>query len=176
MKILFLTVISLLMYLPEKDSKPSLNEIRELFFNMDRDSSGALSLFESISSESYDDPIMQAYAGATEAAAAECVDGAFNKLEYFSRGKKNLENAVERAPQNPEIRFLRFITQTNLPDFITYDNIREDKSLILEHLPQLMEDDQQNWFWIEAAQVMADSGKLNKKEKELLEQLLRKNK
>lgn len=176
MKILILAIISLIVYLPEKNSPPTMDKVRQQFFKMDRVSCGALSLFESIKAESYQNPLLQAYAGATEAASAECVDGAFNKLEYFSRGKNNLEKAVENAPQDAEIRFLRFVTQSNLPDFITYDNIREDKSLILEQLPQLMEDDQQNWFWIKAAEVMADSGKLNKKEKELLEQLLRKNK
>ncbi|MFP4470344.1 MAG: hypothetical protein ACLFPE_06655, partial [Bacteroidales bacterium] len=170
-----LLIILILIANPEKNEKPEIDEIRRMFFTMDREQCGTLLLFRAIESDSYSDPLLQAYAGATEAASAECVDGAFNKLESFSRGKNNLEDAVERDPQNPEIRFLRFATQVNLPNFITYDNIRDDKTLILNRLPQLLGGKSNEDFWVRVAEFMAATNALNKNEKKRVEQLLQTN-
>ena len=144
-------------------AQPSIEDLRVSIFKMEQDSCSAVDLFESIKSGSYNSALLQAYAGATEAASAQCVKGAFTKLEYFSRGKKNLEAAIEKDPENPEIRFLRFATQVNAPNFLEYDNTKEDVDFILEKLPVLLENE--NPFWNKAAQAMIDSGKLSKKEK-----------
>lgn len=145
-------------------SQPSIENLRKLFFEMDRDSCRTLTIFEKIKSAQYASALLQAYAGATEAAAAECVKGAFTKLEYFSRGKKNLEAAVEQDPKNPEIRFLRFATQVNAPNFLEYDNTREDKALILAQIPVAISDARNQDFWKQVAGFMIDSGKLSKTE------------
>ncbi len=144
--------------------QPSINELREVFFEMDRDSCNALSVFERVKSAQYESALLQAYAGATEAAAAECVKGAFTKLEYFSRGKKNIETAIEQEPKNPEIRFLRFATQINAPNFLEYDNTREDKEMILTQIPVAISKGQNEHFWKNVAGFMIDSGKLSKTE------------
>lgn len=149
-------------------SQPSIENLRIQFFDMEKDSCSAVDVFESIKSEAYPSALLQAYAGATEAAAAQCVKGAFTKLEYFSRGKKNLESAIEKEPENAEIRFLRFATQVNAPNFLEYDNINEDIDFILEKLPKLLENDAAKSFWLKVAHAMTDSGKLSKKEADKL--------
>ena len=145
-------------------SQPSIENLRKLFFEMDRDSCHAHTIFETIKSTQYSSALLQAYAGAIEAAAAECVKGAFTKLEYFSRGKKNLEAAIEQEPKNPELRFLRFATQVNAPNFLEYDNTREDKEMILEQIPVAINNGQNQKFWRQVAGFMIDSGKLSKTE------------
>jgi hypothetical protein len=115
--------------------------------------------------------LLLAYAGATEAASAPCIKGAFKKLEYFSRGKKNLEKAVQTSPKNTEIRFLRFATQANIPSFIEYNNLDEDKPIILKQLPVLLADEKLNTFWLRASDFMLKSGKLNKEEEKTVKSL-----
>lgn len=151
-------------------AQPAIDKLRVAFFEMERDTCSAIGIFESIKSDTYNTALLQAYAGATEAASAQCVKGAFTKLEYFSRGKKNLEAAFEKEPENPEIRFLRFATQVNAPNFLEYNNTSEDIDFILDKLPGLLEND--NPFWEKAARAMIDSGKLSKKEKERMHSLL----
>ncbi len=145
-------------------AQTSIEDLRVSIFNMEADSCSAVEIFESIKSNSYQSALLQAYAGAMEAASAQCIKGAFTKLEYFSRGKKNLEAAVEREPENAEFRFLRFATQINAPNFLEYDNTKEDVDFILEKLPDLLKNETQKVFWLKAARAMIDSGKPSKKE------------
>lgn len=167
-----LSLLLSLQFLPAK-SQPALEQIRADFFEIGNDSCGALQLFESLKNENYSSPLIRAYAGASEAAAATCVKGAFNKLEYFSRGKKNLEAAIEMDSKNAEIRFLRFATQANAPNFLEYDNIKEDKALILEQLPALLKQDSNHDFWLKAADFMLASEKLSKNESAGLKELIK---
>jgi hypothetical protein len=165
-------LLLLILFFASANSQPELSKIRTGFFEMENDSCGAMQLFRSIQKENYNDALMQAYAGATEAAAARCAKGAFTKLEYFSRGKKNLEAAIEQEPDNAEIRFLRFATQASAPNFLDYDNQREDKKLILAQMPQRLKESQNRSFWIKAATFMIDSGKLTKEESQKVEMML----
>ncbi len=147
------------------------DSLKMKFFEMEKDSCLALDFFNAVAADEYLSSTDRAWAGAFEAASATCVRGAFRKLEYFSRGKKNLEEAVAAEPQNPEIRFLRFATQSQAPNFLEYDNTRDDKVLILEALPQLLQQNQTKKFWKEASQFMLNSGKLSKSESELVKDL-----
>lgn len=174
--LLLMTALVLMLSLQAYAGQPTLNDVRKQFFAMNPDSCSALKIFESIEANDYQSAILRAYAGATEAASAECVKGAFTKLEYFSRGKKNIEKAIEQQPENTEIRFVRFATQTNLPDFIEYNNIREDKAFIIERLPGLIQTSLEKWLWLEIAKFMITSGELKKDERHKLDHLLKNNK
>lgn len=158
-------------------SQTTIGEIRKAFFKMDADTCAAFRLFEAVQKLNYQDsPLLLAYAGATEAAAAPCIKGSFKKLEYFSRGKKNLEKAVQSNPKNAEIRFLRFATQANIPSFIEYNTISEDKPIILKQLPDLLTDEKVKNFWLKASDFMLKSGKLNKEEEKTVKSLSEKYK
>ncbi len=153
-------------------SQPAKEELRGGFFSMHDEKCGQLKFFEAIQSETYDSPVHQSYAGTAEAASAECVSGPRSKLRYFNRGKANLEEAVKRQPDNPEIRFMRFATQANIPSFLFYDNISDDVALIINHLPWLLKDSSNNAFWVKAAGFMIDSGKLKNENQEALKKLI----
>jgi hypothetical protein len=148
------------------------NEMKLEFFNMEKDTCLAMQYFNEITDTVYATPVDRAWAGALEAAAAPCVKGAFRKLEYFSRGKKNLEEAILAEPKNPEIRFLRFATQSQAPNFLEYDNIKEDKDLLLEQIPQLLQQKKSKNFWMKAGGFLIDSGKLTKSEAMMVKDLI----
>lgn len=145
-------------------AQPAIEDLRNRFFAMNDEKCGQLKFFESIQSDVYNSATHQAYAGAAEAASAECVSGPRGKLRYFNRGKANIEEAVSREPDNPEIRFMRFATQANIPSFLFYDNIKEDKALIIDQLPALLGHPTERNFWVRVADFMIKSGKLSSEE------------
>lgn len=56
----------------------------------------------------------------------------FNKMTYVQDAARTFEQAVGLDPQNPEIRFLRFSVESNLPAFLGLSkHVDEDKALLL---------------------------------------------
>ncbi|OGX88618.1 hypothetical protein BEN48_09280 [Hymenobacter glacialis] len=57
----------------------------------------------------------------------------FNKMTYVQDAARTFEQAVSLDPQNPEIRFLRFSVESNLPAFLGLSkHVDEDKELLLD--------------------------------------------
>lgn len=60
----------------------------------------------------------------------------YNKLSWLNEAINLYREAVQRDPSNIEIRFLRFATQHNSPDFLNQNRkLEEDKSVFLQNLP-----------------------------------------
>lgn len=77
------------------------------------------------------DGLVLAYKGASEAIRARDAS-MFNKLTYVQDAAKTFEQAVSIDPQNPEIRFLRFSVESNLPPFLGLSkHVDEDKEMLL---------------------------------------------
>ena len=54
------------------------------------------------------------------------------KYKYFKKGKKQLDGLINTNTNNVEIRYLRFLLQSEMPKFLGYHtNIEEDFVLIL---------------------------------------------
>lgn len=58
----------------------------------------------------------------------------WTKLKYFYKGKKLLEKAIKEEPQRIELRFFRYEIQVKIPKGLNYNNMEEDKNLMLEYL------------------------------------------
>jgi hypothetical protein len=116
-----------------------INKIRDQYFGMKEVKDGALNLYFRLKPLTLEkNPVMLAYRGAASAASAGSVSGVNKKLQYFNNGKAELEQAVELAPLDLEIRFLRLATQLNAPSFLGYHgNIEEDKKLIISSLTKI---------------------------------------
>jgi len=115
--------------------KVSLNYAREAWFGMSEDICNALRLCAEFEKKSPQDALMKAYFGASSAAATECLGNPAKKIGYFRRGKALIAEAVQMEPDNFEIRFLRFATQSKAPSFLDYDqHIGEDKRFLLANL------------------------------------------
>ena len=77
------------------------------------------------------DALVLAYKAAAEAIRARDAS-MFNKLTYVQDAAKTFEQAVGLDPQNPEIRFLRFSVESNLPAFLGLSkHVDEDKEMLL---------------------------------------------
>lgn len=57
----------------------------------------------------------------------------FTKMKYFKEGKSILDNTIDKNPMNIEIRYIRFLMQKQIPDFLGYnENISEDFQVIVK--------------------------------------------
>lgn len=76
-----------------------------------------------------------AYLGAFQVIWAKHIDNIISKFATFNKGKKNIETAVNAAPKNIEIRFVRLSIQKNCPSFLGYkNNIAEDITFLESHI------------------------------------------
>lgn len=76
--------------------------------------------------------LLQGYRGMSYMLKARYSYNPISKLSYFNTGKNYLDKAISTAPDNIELRFLRFAVQTNAPGFLNYfGNINEDKNVII---------------------------------------------
>ena len=111
-------------------------------------------------------PASKAYYGAITAMMANTVYNPFTRFSYFSRGKQMIETAVIEDRMNWEIRLVRFMVQVKCPSFLNYNNIIEDKTLIIS---DILNNCKLNKDLKElAVNFLVSSGKLSAREMKLL--------
>ena len=79
-----------------------------------------------------------AYLGALQTIWANHTLNPLSKLSTFKKGKKNIEAAIKKEPNNAESRFIRLSVQKNAPKFLGYQsNIKEDVEFIKNNRSQI---------------------------------------
>jgi hypothetical protein len=116
--------------------EPEIQEVKTLFQASAHSKVAANQLLKLLSEVgSSPSPLLICYKGAAEMMQAKYGFNPLHKFNRFKKGKKLIEHAVEKEPENVEIRFLRFIIQTNLPGFLNYnEHIQRDKSFLIANL------------------------------------------
>jgi len=89
----------------------------------------------SIVSNNNDVPLYLAYQGAILGLMAKHAYNPFTKLDYLNQSKKVLAKAIDSAPTEPELRFLRFCMEHYLPPVLGYSsNLSNDRIMIVKHI------------------------------------------
>ncbi|MCB2221798.1 MAG: hypothetical protein KQI35_15495 [Bacteroidetes bacterium] len=110
-------------------------DVREMYFEGWTDQCGAEELTKTLDEPFVvNDAVLMAYKGAALTTMANCKKMPTGKLSVFNKGKDWIEKAVVLDPENIEVRFIRFTVQTNVPEFLKYDDRESDKKFILENL------------------------------------------
>ena len=79
-----------------------------------------------------------AYLGGFQAIWANHVFSPINKLSTFNKGKKKIERAIKKEPDNAEYRFIRLSIQKNIPAILGYkSNIKEDAEFLKNNQNQI---------------------------------------
>lgn len=79
-----------------------------------------------------------AYLGGLQTIWANHVFNPISKLNTFKEGKKNIDQAIKKEPDNVELRFIRLSVQKNAPSFLGYkSNIIKDTEFIRENRHQI---------------------------------------
>ncbi len=151
-----------------------IENARNEFFAFDKSENAALKLYKSLENRDIsNDPVLLAYRGAASAASAASVRGPWNKLEYFNRGKNELEKAVSLKPLEAEIRFLRLATQVNAPAFLGYSGDKKyDKAIILQTMNSVGANHPNAYLYLRICRFMIANVDLDSSEKMAVNQLI----
>jgi hypothetical protein len=154
--------------------KVTVEEARDQYFAMDKSGEGALKLYKSLENADLSkNPLMLAYRGASSAAAAGSANGVRKKLEFFNKGKAELDKAAGVKPLDAEIRFLRLATQVNAPAFLGYtSDIKSDKTLIINTLTSVPANHPNAYLYQRICSFMLTYADLEATEKTTVNQLL----
>ena len=71
----------------------------------------------------------EAYLGAALILKAKHVNSPISKVSFFRKGRKKLDDVIDKNPNFVEYRWLRYSLQKNAPDFLDYN-----KNLMLDSL------------------------------------------
>lgn len=82
-----------------------------------------------------EDETLQGYFAAMFFMKSKYVKFPLTKLKYFKKGKLLLDELISNNQNNIEIRYIRFLLQSEMPDFLGYNNnIEEDFLLITKQV------------------------------------------
>jgi len=139
----FLVICILLVAVKAAATEPGIREVRELFFRSGSDKGASQQFYEKLqAADCGGSALLLAYKGVSIIMEAKYSFNPYYKLSYFNEGKHVLEEAVHRAPNDPEIRFLRFSVQTQAPGLLGYSSDKTaDKSFLLGSWRSLPDED-----------------------------------
>ena len=145
----------------------TVNQIRKLFYEA-VESEEKLEELENFFNKNFTDkaliyhPALLAYTGAIDALKAKHAFNPFTKFSRVLSSLNTLERAVNREPNNLEIRFIRFSILHNLPGFLGYGKERNDDMMVI--VSQLAEKDYTRYdpkLQKDVIEFMLDSERLN---------------
>ncbi len=112
-----------------------IEKIRLDYIAAVKDSKKAEIFYKELKEIANPDAIILAYLGSAEALRAKHAFNPINKLAYLKQGSNSLAKAVYAAPNNLEIRFLRFSLEHYVPSFLGYSkNLDVDRIKIIDLL------------------------------------------
>ena len=118
---------------------PDISQVRQQYREASTDAEKTKQLYNDlgdISKES--DALLIAYKGATTTLMAKYAKTIKEKKAFFREGVGYIEFAVEQAPNNVEIRYIRLSVKENAPRITGYKkHMDKDKVHILNHLSEV---------------------------------------
>lgn len=118
----------------------SLAQLRDRYQEAIEDREEAQALWRKLKDYRGESGIFLAYKAATRVLVAQHILLPLTKLAMLKEAMALFRQAVRLDPDNPEIRFLRYSIQYNLPAFLMESgDMSEDKRVILANLPRYAE-------------------------------------
>jgi len=82
-----------------------------------------------------EDVVIAGYFGCALTLKASFSESTGDKISYFRKGRRMIEDAIESAPNNIELRMIRLSVQISAPRITRYRrNIEEDKKFLQENI------------------------------------------
>ena len=112
----------------------SVEEIRKAYTSASSTKEHTAQFYQLMQGVSTNTPLLQAYKGAALMMYAK----QSGKLrQSLKEGKALIESAIEKEPENIELRMVRLTVQEHLPKIVPYrSDIEEDRKYIHEHIAQ----------------------------------------
>lgn len=111
-------------------------ELRNLYIEASNNEAECKKLFELTEGSALEENIIAySYHAVSKMLISKFSLNPFFKYSEFNSGKDMLETAISYAPNNLELRFLRYCIQKNTPSFLNYnDNLDSDSLFIVTQL------------------------------------------
>jgi hypothetical protein len=128
-------------------------------------------VYQVLVSSKTQDPLTQAYVAYFTALKARHVTSPYEKITYVRSFDNAIKKAVALAPDNFEIRFLRFSIQDKLPTYLGYSKeLAVDKKIIMQKIQSNSVDVPAN-FKKDMKAVLLNSKTLSIAEKKIIEKI-----
>lgn len=161
-----LVVILVIMGSSGSQQNTSLSQVRSLYQRASEEEKAGKKLLKLTEEYDEENPVFLGYYGAAHMMMAKHVINPFSKMSHFNKGKKLYTRAIGSAPENIELRFLRFAVQSEAPGFLGYkENLEEDKNFLLSHIQKVSDPE----LYKMIVEYLLDSKSLSTSEKEKLE-------
>lgn len=120
-----------------------LHELRALYYQANENKQQAEIFYNRLKGvDENSEPVLVCYKAMALLMQAKHSYNPYQKLAKFKNGKNLLEHAVARQPQNVEIRFMRFCTQTQVPAMLGYSgDVDADRTFIIKQWPSMYDAD-----------------------------------
>jgi len=122
-------------------SKPSasyLAKLRAEYLTALSDYLNAPKVYESFLKVEHPDGKTLAYQGALEAIMTKTTWNVFKKMSYLDRSESSFLKALEIAPDDIEIRFMRLAVQFEIPVYLGFSHAMQgDKEFILKNMKNI---------------------------------------
>lgn len=113
----------------------SIKELRSVYIQALMDHEKAEQALEKFKSVEEPTANMLAYQGALEAIMTRTTKNVFKKLGHLNDSEASFERAVELAPNDLEVRFMRLAVEHEIPRFLCMsEHIEEDIAFIVKNL------------------------------------------
>lgn len=131
----FLKFTSLLLLISYNLNAQSIKELRADYITALTDHEKAPQVLEKFYEVENPTANMLAYQGALEAIMTRTTRNVFKKYGYLSDSEESFEKAVELAPNDMEVRFMRLAVEHEIPRFLCKsEHIEEDIAFIVKNL------------------------------------------
>ena len=77
--------------------------------------------------------VVKAYHASLSMRQAEFALNPYKKWTFFKTGRNQLESIIKQHPQDVEIRFIRYLTQANIPTFLGYSGELESDKIFIKN-------------------------------------------
>lgn len=115
----------------------SLPQLRELYLAAVESKEQSDKFMQYMNSAKHDDALLHAYYASAQALVSKHLSGPSEKLKYLRLADKSFEEAIQKNPNDAEVRFLRFSVQLHLPRFLGYsDDMKTDIETMLQYIPR----------------------------------------
>ncbi len=156
---IFSKIIAICALLISLNSFGQLDNYRNLYFGA-QNAEGKKIFYNTMQAANESNAVFKAYKGVSTAMYAEVASSVEDKFKYFDQGKVLIEAAIQGDFWNPEIRFLRYSVQAEVPWFLKYNsNLQEDANIVLDALKKKTIDPKTD-FWKKAITFIIDSDEL----------------
>lgn len=154
----------------------TVEELREAYKESLNQENKADSFWESLKSYRGNQGNILAYKASALALRAKHDFNPYNKWVWLNEVKNIFREAVKADPKNIEVRFLRFATQHNLPEFLKQQGqLERDKDTILKgwknHQDFGIQKNDLQWFY----DFFVESGRFNQEELTSLSNIINHN-